>query len=281
MKELIQIKNMIYTIRGKQVMLDRDLAELYEVETRRLNEQVKRNKERFPNNFMFQLTDKEKEKLVANCDHLKSLKYSPTNPYAFTEQGVSMLSAVLNSDVAVEVSIKIINAFVSMRKFLSRNAGIFQRLDNVERKHLVYDKNFEKVFKALETKEPKQGIFYDGQIFDAYKFISDLIRKAEQRIILIDNFIDDSVLTLFTKRKRSVKATIYTNKIDKSLRLDIKKHNKQYPPIKVKKFKKSHDRFLIIDNKTYHIGASLKDLGRKWFCFTKLNRKDIIEKLLE
>ena len=272
MNKLIEIKNMIHNIRGKQVMLDRDLAELYEVETRRLNEQVKRNRERFPDDFMFRLTKKETDNLmsqnaISNSEHGGRRKL----PYVFTEQGVSMLSGVLRSKVAVEVNIKIMRAFISMRRFLSRNAGIFQRLNNVERKQLVYDKNFEKVFDALETKEPKQGIFYDGQIFDAYKFVSDLIRKAEKRIILIDNFIDDTVLTLFTKRKKNVEVTIYTKEITKQLKLDIKKHNKQYEPIKVKFFKKSHDRFLIIDDCIYHFGASMKDLGRKWFCFSKLN----------
>src|SRR6056297_2423509 len=174
------IKNKIFTFRGLQVMMDRDLAELYGVEVKRLNEQVKRNIERFPENFRFQLNNNEKNELVANCNRFNKLKHSSVNPHAFTEQGVSMLSAVLRSETAIRVSINIINAFVQMRQFISDNAGIFQRLEQVELKQIQADQKFEQVFKALNDKksDPKQGIFYDGQIFDAYTFVAQLIKSA-------------------------------------------------------------------------------------------------------
>ncbi len=275
MKELIKtsIKDKIHTVRGMQIILDRDLAEMYEVDTKRLNEQVKRNIKRFPKEFMFQLTENEKKELVAICDHLNPLKFSTQLPYAFTEQGVAMLSGILRSKKAIEVSINIMNAFVSMRKFISKNAELFMRLDNVDRKLIEYDDNFEKVFDALEVHEPKQGVFFDGQIFDAYKFVSDLIRKAKKRIVLIDNYVDDSVLTLFSKKKDNVEVVIYTKQITKQLKLDIKKFNEQYNNIIVKEFDKSHDRFLFIDDDIYHFGASLKDLGKKWFAFSNFDKE--------
>ncbi len=278
--KLNEIKKKIYTIRGKQVMLDSDLAKLYGVETKRLLEQVRRNKERFPEEFMFQLTKEEYESLRSQFATLKSGrgKHKKYLPYVFTEQGVAMLSAVLRSKTAIDVSIRIMNAFVEMRRFIIENAEIFARLDRVEYKLSEHDKNFEKVFKALESKDsiPPQGIFFNGQIFDAYKFVSDLIRSAKKSIIIIDNYIDDTVLTLLIKRKEGVKATIYTKKITKTLKLDLEKHNQQYPPVEIKEIKKFHDRFLIIDNKdVYHIGASLKDLGKKVFAFSKMNIKAI------
>ena len=195
------IRNMIFTFRGQQVMIDRDLAELYGVPTKRLNEQVKRNINRFPTTFRFQLTDTEKAEPVAICDRFKTLKHSRVNPYAFTEQGIAMLSAVLRSQTAVEISIKIMDAFVEMRRFILNNAAIFQRLEKIEQKQIVYEHKFEMLFQALESKkiEPKQKIFYDGQVFDAYKFVSGLINSARKSIVLIDNYIDESVLTLFSK----------------------------------------------------------------------------------
>jgi len=268
------IQNLIFTIRGIQTMIDRDLAELYGVEVKRLNEQVKRNIGRFPAEFRFQLDNTEKEELVANCDRFEKLKHSSVNPYAFTEQGVAMLSAVLRSETAVKVSIQIMQAFVQMKKFISVNAGIFQRLDKVERKQIETDQKFEQIFKALEDKsiKPKQGIFYDGQVFDAYVFVSDLIKSAQKSILLIDNYINESVLQLFTKRKKNVSVRIYTKNITKILKQDLEKHNTQHPKIKIEKFTKAHDRFLIIDETTvYHFGASLKDLGKKWFAFSKMN----------
>lgn len=268
------IKNLIFTYRGLQVMLDRDLAEMYGVEVKRLNEQVKRNVERFPSEFRFQLDDEEKNELVANCDRFEKLKHSSVNPYVFTEQGVSMLSAVLRSETAINVSIRIINAFVEMRNFISTNAGIFQRLGKVEQKQIEADSKFEQIFKALEDKsiKPKQGIFFNGQIFDAYIFIADLIKSAKKSILLIDNYIDESVLQLFTKRKKNVEVTIYTEHFSKILKQDLEKHNAQHPKIEIRKFSKAHDRFLIIDETTvYHFGASLKDLGKKWFAFSQFD----------
>ncbi len=284
MSKLI-IENKIYTVRGTQVMLDSDLAQIYGVETRVFNQAVKRNIKRFPNSFRFQLTQKEYDTILrsqivilnekSNLD--KRGKHRKYLPYVFTEQGVSMLSAVLKSDVAIEISIKIIEAFVSMRKFLINNASIFQRVENIESKLLKYDEKFDKIFNALEnrTVQPRQGIFYDGQIFDAYEFISKLIKSAKYSIKLIDNYVDESVLTLFSKNQ-NVDTTIYTKSISRELRLDLEKYNAQYKPITIKKLRDSHDRFLIIDEKgLYHIGASLKDLGKKWFAFSKMECKDL------
>lgn len=269
------IKTKIYTIRGLQVMLDRDLAELYGVETRVLNQAVKRNIERFPEEFMFQLTKEEAENwmsqiVISNKERMGIRKM----PFVFTEQGVSMLSAVLKSEIAVSISIKIIKSFVEMRKFISNNALIFQRLDLLEQKQSKTDEKVEAILCAIEDKsmKPKQGIFYDGQVYDAYIFVSDLIKSANENIVLIDNYIDDTVLTLLSKRDVKVKVTIYTKNITKQLELDLQKHNAQYPTIELKKFDASHDRFLLIDNaRVYHIGASLKDLGKKWFAFSKLD----------
>ncbi len=278
------IQNKIFTIRGLSVMLDRDLAELYHVESKRLNEQVKRNIERFPENFRFQLTQKEYENLRSQFATL-SLdlestwgKHTKYLPYVFTEQGVSMLSAILKSKVAIEVSIKIINSFVNMRKTISQNASIFQRLENIEtlriKDKIESDEKFDKIFDALEDKsfKPTQGIFYDGQVYDAYVFVTDLIKSAKKSIVLIDNYCDESVLTMLSKREKDVSATIHTKNITKQLKLDLEKHNTQYPNIEIKKFDSSHDRFLILDdNEAYHIGASLKDLGKKWFAFSRLD----------
>ena len=284
------IQQKIYTIRDVQVMLDTDLADFYGLETKVLNQAVKRNKERFPEDFMFQLTKDEKDELVTNCDHLKHLKFSSALPKVFTEQGVAMLSGVLKSETAIKMSIQIISAFVAMRKFIINNAQLFQRIDTVERRQLKHemetDEKFEIVFDALQKDElnPKQGIFFDGQIFDAHKFVSDLIRKAKKSIILIDNYIDDTVLELFTKRKKDITVTIYTANLSKALITDLKKFNAQYPKIEVKEFKQSHDRFMIIDDEdVYHFGASLKDLGKKWFAFSKFEKKalQILDKLNE
>ena len=280
MSELVQvvkIEKRIFTIRGVQVMLDRDLAELYGVETKVLNQAVKRNIARFPEQFRFQLTRPETDQLVTNCDRFSNMKHSSVLPNAFNEQGVAMLSAVLRSETAVQTSIQIIDAFVKMRKFLANNADLFMRLEGVEKRQLLHeikvDEKFEQLFNALEDKsiKPKQGIFFDGQIFDAYAFVCDLIRSATQRIILIDNYVDESVLTQLSKREAEVTAQILTNSISKAMALDIEKFNRQYPAIEVQTFKSSHDRFLIIDDDIYHIGASLKDLGKKWFAFSKMD----------
>ncbi|MBI2576048.1 ORF6N domain-containing protein [Candidatus Woesearchaeota archaeon] len=277
-----EIRGKIYTIRNLQVMLDKDLAELYEVKAIRLREQVKRNIKRFPIDFMFQLADSEVDFLVSQ-NAIPSKKHLGGHlPYAFTEQGVANLSSVLTNDKAIEVNIQIMRAFVSMRKFISSNAQIFQRLDVVERKQIDHDKKFDEVFDAIQSRDikPDKGIFFDGQVFDSYRFVSDLIRSAKRSIILIDNYVDDSVLTLFTKRNKNVSVTIFTREITKQLSLDMAKYNSQYPPILIKEFNYSHDRFLIIDeNEVYHMGASLKDLGKRWFAFSKFNRE--VFKLLD
>ena len=273
------IENLILDIRGQQVMLDRDLANLYGVDTKVLNQAVKRNIERFPVRFRFQLSDLERDKLVTNCDRLQMLKHSNVNPFVFTEQGVAMLSTVLRSKTAINVSIQIMDAFTAMRQFIASNAQIFQRLDVMEQNQLAIvahqtetDHKLEEVFRRLDSGNvhPHQGIFYDGQIFDAYTFINDRIREATTRIILIDNYIDDSVLTILSKRADKVTATIYTKKPTAQLQLDIQKHNAQYPPISVVEFDRSHDRFLCIDETVYHLGASIKDLGKKWFAFNRM-----------
>ena len=262
-------------------MLDRDLAELYGVSTKVLNQAVKRNIGRFPLDFMFQITEKEwdilRSQIVTSSLRHGGMRYLP---FVFTEQGVSALSGVLKSKKAIEVNIKIIRAFVSMRKFISKNSEIFFRLDKVERKQIEYDDKFEKIFDALEVEKPKKGIFYEGQVFDAYRFVSDLIKSAKVKIILIDNYVDESVLTLFSK-VCDVKVVIYTHGISKQLKLDLKKYNSQYGNVKIKEFSDAHDRFLIIDEEVYHFGASLKDLGKKWFAFSKFPKKsvEIINKL--
>ncbi len=225
------IQNRIYTIRGVQVMFDEDLALLYGVETRVLNQAVKRNNERFPEEFMFQLSENELNILKSQIV-IPSWGGRRTSPYAF------------------------------------------QRLDTLETKQLATDKKIDHVLNAIESKEIqlKQGIFFDGQIFDAYKFVADLIRTAQKSIVLIDNYIDDSVLTVLAKRRKNVKVMLLTRSISNQMALDVKKFNEQYPRIEIKEFKNSHDRFIIIDNNTvYHFGASLKDLGKKWFAFSKMD----------
>ena len=270
-----EIRNLIYTIRGKQVMLDSDLASLYQVETKNLNKAVKRNIERFPASFCFQLTEKEVENLRFQFG-TSSLNYGGRRylPYAFTEQGVAMASAILRSDIAVKMSVEIMEAFVEMRRMLISNASLFHRLDNIELKQLEADQKFEEIFKALESDKlhSEKGIFYNGQVFDAYTFVSDIIRKAGSSIILLDNYVDDTVLTLLGKRNDNVTATILTKSISHQLRLDLQRYNSQYTVIDIEIFSDAHDRFLIIDNtELYHIGASLKDLGKKWFAFSRMD----------
>lgn len=275
LSETIDIQPMIKVIRGQQVMLDSDLSALYGVETRRLNEQVKRNIERFPDDFMFQLRKEELDNLMSQ-NATSSWGGTRKLPYAFTEQGIAMLSSVLKSQTAVEVNIRIMRAFITMRRFIATNAQLFQRLETIEYHQLemkqhqeVTDRRIDEVFKHLDADiPPMQGIFYDGQVFDAYRFVSDLIRKAKQSIVLIDNYVDDTVLTLLDKRSEGVSATIYTQRISSQFQLDVDRHNSQYPLIEIKRFNKAHDRFLLIDNEVYHIGASIKDLGKKWFGFT-------------
>ena len=277
-----EIAGKIYTIRNVQVMLASDLAKMYGVETKILNQAVKRNEARFPSAFRFQLTKDEHIVLRSQSVTLKNGgqgQHEKYRPYVFTEQGVAMLSAVLKSQTAIEVSIKIIDAFVKMRTLIQENILLFQRMEKVEKLQaaLAFETNqkFKQIFNALEncTDLPVQGVFFDGQMFDAYCFVSDLIRSAKHSIILIDNYVDDTVLTLLAKRRKEVVAIIYTKASSKQLKLDIEKHNSQYPEIEIKHLKCAHDRFLILDhNKVYHIGASLKDLGKKWFAFSKIEK---------
>ncbi|MDO5341615.1 MAG: ORF6N domain-containing protein, partial [Bacteroidia bacterium] len=281
-----------------QVMLDSDLAVLYGVETKRLIEQVTRNIERFPKDFMFQLTWEEcgfsrSQIVTLKLKQGDNIKYLP---YAFTEQGVAMLSGVLHSPTAIEANIRIMRAFVGMRHFINENARLFQRIENIEYNQLEIvqsqkkieahvqesDQKIEELFQRLDEgrTNPKEGIFFDGQIFDAYVFVSNLIKKAQKEIILIDNYIDESVLNFLSKRNENVDVTIYTSKISNQFKLDLEKYNSQYQSITVKNFNKSHDRFLIIDDEIYHLGASLKDLGKRWFAFSILSfsREEIIAK---
>jgi len=278
------IQSKIYTIRGLQVMLDRDLADLYQVQTRALNQSVKRNITRFPVEFMFQLTEDEFQNLMSqNVMSSSTHGGRRKSPYVFTEQGVSMLSAILKSDVAIKISIEIIKSFVEMKLLIQNNSLMFQRFERIEQRLSKHDDNFHQLFNALEDKllQAKQGIFYNGEVFDAYNFVADLVRSSKESITLIDNYIDDTTLTLFSKNQ-DTDVTIYTQTISKQLKLDLEKYNAQYKNITIKSFKDSHDRFMIIDNKeVYHIGASLKDLGKKWFGFSRFDvgAFGLIEKL--
>ena len=274
-----QIEERIFNIRGKQVMIDKDLALLYGVETKALNQAVKRNIERFPDDFMFQLDYQEclrSQIVTLNTRRGQHLKYMP---YAFTEQGVAMLSGVIKSAKAVEVNINIMRAFVIMRNMVANDSALNRRMTELEFKQKQTDINVEKILKIINETDyiPRQGIFFDGQIYDAYAFVADLVRKAARRIVLIDNYIDDTVLTILSKRASEVDATIYTAKISKQLQLDIDKHNAQYQPIEVHTFSRAHDRFLIIDDAVYLVGASIKDLGKKWFGFTLMENTDAEE----
>ena len=273
------IESLIKVIRGQQVIFDKDLAKLYGVETKYLNKQVKRNIERFPEDFMFQLTKEEclRCQIGTSNEGRGGARYFP---YVFTENGVSMLSSVLRSKTAIEVNIRIMRAFTSMRHFLLNNAEVFQRISTMEyhqlkmQQHLLEsDKRIDEVFRKLDegNAKPKQGIFYNGQIYDSYTFVSELVKSAKKRIILIDNYVDETVLTLLDKRDNNVSAIIYTQQISRQFQLDIDRHNAQYAPIDVETFRLSHDRFLCIDDDVYHIGASIKDLGKKWFAFSKLD----------
>ena len=332
LQPLENIENLIQVIRGKQVILDRDLARLYGVETKRLNQQVQRNIERFPADFMFQLSKEEaelsrsqfatlnaedeilKSQIATSSDDFPRSQFATLNneqenlksqfatssedssrsqiatlnargsnikylPYAFTENGIAMLSSVLRSPIAIATNIQIMRAFTAMRRFIAANAQVFQRLEVIEHTQLSLaahqeeaDKKFEEIFRRLDdgSVTQKQGIFYDGQIFDAYVFITERVREAKKRIVLIDNYIDESVFTILDKRPKGVKAKVYTKNLTPQLALDLEKHNAQYAPIEVEPFDRSHDRFLCIDDTVYHIGASLKDLGKKWFAFAKM-----------
>jgi hypothetical protein len=276
-----EIESRIFTIRGMQVMLDSDLAKLYNVETKALNQTVKRNLERFPESFRFQLSEYEMQNLrsqiVTSSEIHGGRRYLP---FVFTEQGVAMLSAVLKSSVAVAVSIEIIEAFVSMRRNQYQFLGLAQRVEGLESKQIQTEHKLDKIFKALDKGDDiKQGIFFNDQIFDAYLFSSELISKAKKSIILIDNYVDETTLIQLSKRNKKVQCTIYTDKINDQLKLDLEKHNSQYPAIEIRILKNSHDRFLVLDEKElYHLGASLKDLGKRWFAFSRMS--GLVEEIL-
>ena len=258
------IERLILTIRGKQVLTDRDLAAIYGVETKRLNEQVRRNIARFQERYSFPSTKKEMMELVANCERLKSLKNSRTEPFVFTEYGVSMLPSVLNSQKAVDISIRIIDAFVAMRRFIMQNAAVLMRIAHLEKHQIETDEKIDLILDKIEKHHPKllpEQVFPTGCVWDAWTYISDLVRSARQRIVLIDNFVDDRVLSMLTKRADGVMATIHTRYNEQFL-IDLKKHNTQYPEIAfIQLPHRNHDRFLIIDDKVYLLGASLKDIG--------------------
>ncbi len=279
------IKKLIYTIRGKQIMIDSDVANIYHCETKYVNRVVKRNIERFPEEFCFQLNENEFESLRCQFVTLNENgrgQHRKYLPYVFTEQGIAMLSALLKSNIAVSVSVSIMKAFIEMRKFLMINGQVFERLTSVENKLLEHDKKFDEVFNQLQLEENiKQRIFFDGQIYDAYSIIVDIIKRANSKILIIDNYIDDSVLKMLTKKKSNVEVVILTSDKSNIENLDVKKFNKEYPILKVSKTNKFHDRFIIVDNKEmYHLGASIKDLGKKCFGINKIEDMEIIEKII-
>ena len=281
-----EIQSMIYTFRGRQVMLDSDLAMLYQVETKYLNRQRNRNAERFPEDFCFQLSKEEYE--ILRCQNVTSKNENGSGgrrylPYVFTEQGIAMLSSVLKSEVAAKASINIMRAFVEMRKFLISNNEMFARLDRVELKQLETDKKLEEVFDYIATtKEVKQKIFFNGQIYDAFSLMVKIVEKAEKELILIDNYVDVNTLNILSKKKDGVNVLIVTSGNGNLTDKDVAKFNSQYPKLTVKISKDFHDRFLIIDRRdVYHIGASIKDAGKKSFGITKLEVEELTKSLLD
>ena len=286
--QTINIENKILVIRGQQVMLDRDLAELYGVETKVLNQAVKRNVERFPERFMFQLYEHEYSSLRSQIVTLKNDnnesmrgKHSKYLPYAFTEQGCAMLSSVLRSETAIQVSIKIMDAFVAMRHFLQNNAQVFAELKSVRQHQIETDiqlnetnRRIDELFDRMDKYaiDDTQGIFFQGQIFDAYAKFESFLQSATHDIVLIDNYVDLSVLERLSKKQPNVNVTIYTHPNTRLTAQDVQTFNAQYPTLTLRHTSAMHDRFLIIDNSIlYHIGASLKDLGKKCFAFEILD----------
>lgn len=268
-----EVESCIYTIRGMQVMIDRDLAKLYQVETSQLNRQVKRNRERFPDDFMFRLT--KEEALNLKCQKGTSTWGGDRRalPNAFTEQGVAMLAGLLRSEVAIRTNIIVMRAFVTMRRFLSVNAGLFQRIGQIESHQRLTDKKVEEVLQRMDALAPTitaEQIFATGCVWDAWNYVSQLVRSARQRIVLIDNFVDERVLTLLTKRGQGVTATIHT-RFTEQFSVDLAKHNAQYEPVDfVQLPHRSHDRFLFIDEDVYLLGTSVKDMGTSLCAITKL-----------
>lgn len=283
--EISDIKNMIYTIRGKQVMLDSDVAMLYHYETKKINQAVKRNIQRFPEKFCFQLNESEEENLRSQfvTSSLEKENYGGRRylPYVFTEQGIAMLSGLLRNEIAIQVSINIMDAFVEMRRFITQNGHVFQEINSIKGKLLEHDKKFDEVFNQLQFKKENeftQKIFFDGQIYDAYSLIIDIIKKAKEKILIIDNYIDDSVLKMLTKKNKNVKVTILKSEKSNIEKLDVQKFNKEYPKLEIAKTNKFHDRFILLDDKElYHCGASLKDLGKKCFAISRIEEKQYIE----
>ena len=286
--EIKDIKSLIYEIRGKQVMLDSDVAELFQYTTKDLNRNVKNNIERFPEYYCFQLTEEEYKSL--RCKNVTLNKngrgqHRKYLPYVFTEYGISMLAGLLKSEVAVNASIKIVDTFIEMRKFISMNGQVFERLTNVEYKLLDHDKKIDQVFNELQKDkkaEFKQKVFFEGQIYDAYSLVIDIIKNAKEKLIIIDNYIDDTTLEILTKKNRDVKVTILTSERSNISKIDVEKFNKEYPKLKLAKTDKFHDRFIVIDNiELYHVGASLKDLGKKCFAISRIEDEEYIEKVVK
>ena len=282
------IKNLIYVVRGKQVILDSDLAMLYQVETGNLNKAMKRNINRFPEDFCFQLAKDEFDTLIFQngISNENARGGRRKLPYAYTEQGISMLSAVLRSEVAVNVSVKIMRTFVAMRRFFANNSLLFEQMSEIRAKQLEYqkstDEKFDQIFTYIsEHEEVSQKIFFEGQIYDAFSLLTHLVSKAEKSIVLIDNYIDIRTLNILTKKNANVKVTIYTLKSTKLSQEDINNFNQQYKSLVVNYTNMFHDRFLIIDDLlAYHIGASLKDAGKKCFAINKIEDKIIVQELL-
>lgn len=284
--ETKDIKSLIYVVRGQQVMLDSDLAMIYQVETKVFNQAVSRNIERFPENFRFQLTKEEFDTLrsqIATSDGRGGRRY---RPYMFTEHGIAMLSGVLRSDVAVQASIRIMNTFVEMRRFIANHALLFEKVSDIELKQLEYQKNtdekFDKVFRYIEDHaESEQKIFFDGQIYDAFSLITSIIRKAQKEIIMIDGYVDVDTLNMLAKKNAGVDVKIYTYASAQLTNRDAAKFNAQYPTLTVKKTQVFHDRFIILDGGTaYHIGASIKDAGKKCFAISLIDDPGVVTDLL-
>jgi len=293
------IKNLIYIVRGQQVMLDSDLAMLYQVETKVLNQAVKRNIARFPETFRFQLSSEEYENLksqIVTSSFSNDSNYGGRRklPFVFTEQGIAMLSAVLRSDVAIQMSIQIMNAFIQMRKFLANNSLMFEKINDIEIRQIQdgikvqqlekkTEKRFEEVFDYIaKHKESNQRIFFNGQIYDAFSLLVELVSRAEKRLILIDNYVDVETLNILAKKKTDVNVLIYTSKKTKLSKVDMENFNKQYPTMEVKYTEAFHDRFLILDDEcAYHIGASIKDAGKKCFGINKIEDARIVKTILQ
>ncbi len=283
----VTIKNLIYVVRGQQVMMDSDLAMLYQVETKVFNQAVKRNIERFPEKFRFQLTKEEYDSLRSQIVTSNGKGGRRYMPYVFTEQGIAMLSAVLRSGIAVQVSIKIMDTFVEMRRFLASNALMFERINKMEVKQLAFQKSteekFDKIFHYIsEHEEPSQKIFFDGQIYDAFSLLVDLVSKAEKKLVLVDNYVDVGTLNILAKKKSDVEVIVYTVRRTRLSEADVNNFNQQYPTLEVKYTGVFHDRFLIIDDTcAYHIGASIKDAGKKCFGISLIEDTRIVKDILE